>query len=141
MTSRRRIRQLHKRLSSRRLDLGYDLSDTISERDLTLIEMLEVYTEMKEAVARRMGKPPEDTSGGTPVPPPRDYALEILGPEYTREQFQALASRIALERRSYPPPAVALFAPQLAAILNEGLEDEYGQPFLSFEDDEVGSTD
>jgi hypothetical protein len=142
MTSKRRIRQIYKRLDSiRHVDLGYSMKEEICERDLALIEMLEVYGEMKLAVANRMGLPPEDTSGGTPTPPPRDYALEVLGPRYTRKQFGQLASKIALERRSYPPPAVTLFVPRLAETLEDGLTDEYGQPFLDFTQDEVGSVD
>jgi hypothetical protein len=139
-SARRRIQHLHERLSQREA-LDYDLSDTISERDQALITLLEVYMEMKEAVAHRFGKPLPDDRGGTPLPPPRDYTLEILGEEYTTQQFRDLASRIALERRSYPPPAVAIFAPQLAEVFEEGVDDEYGEPMISFENDEVGATD
>jgi hypothetical protein len=141
VTSKRRLRQISKRLESvTQVDVGYSMKETICERDLALIEMLEVYTEMKDAVARRLGLPPEDTSGGTPYTP-RDYALEVLGEEYTRKQFGELAARVALERRFYPPAAVALFAPRLAETLEEGLDDEYGNHFLDFTHDEIGSSD
>jgi hypothetical protein len=139
-SARRRIRSLHERLS-RRETLGYDMSGTLSERDLATIELLEVYTEMKQAVAHRFGEPLPDDRGGTPRPPPRDYALEHLGHTYTTQEFRDLACRIALERRSYPPPAVAIFAPQLAEVFEEGLVDEYGRPILDFSHDELGATE
>jgi hypothetical protein len=146
MASRSRLRQLCRRLDSAMQisTAEYDMQDTIGEKDRAIIEAIGVYVDMREAVAIRMGRPHPDYAdcrGGTPLPIPRDYALEHLGHTYMREQFGQLACQIALQKRGYPDAAVAIFAPRLAEILEAGLEDENGEPFLDFSDDEVGSVD
>ena len=139
MSIDRRLKRLQDRIkaSSREAELGYDMTDTINQRDMDLIAVVEEYVDLRESMA---SEPTNQWRGGVQIVR-ENIPEKVLGPVYTRREFYELAASRGLEEQGYSADEIAEMTPEIVVVFEEGVLDEDGERIIDFEGDEIGAID